>query len=161
MSYLDDTGLATLWAKIKQYVIDNATSSIPDLSVTTAKLANLAVTTGKIANSAVTQAKLSSELSTLVDNLKITVIGVSGNSSKVVTFPAASVHVMFCGARSEYASYSGIYIIGATSSGLAVAEGLASNFTHTESGLRMTINNGHNAWMVFYFITLNGSVPTA
>ena len=30
MSYLDGNGLATLWAKIKQYVRDNATSSIPE-----------------------------------------------------------------------------------------------------------------------------------
>lgn len=48
MSYLDGTGVATLWAKVKQYVIDNATSSIPDLSVTTAKLANNAVSESKL-----------------------------------------------------------------------------------------------------------------
>lgn len=60
MSYLDNNGLATLWAKIKQYVRDNATSSIPDLSVVTSKIADLAVTTAKLANSAVTTAKIAS-----------------------------------------------------------------------------------------------------
>lgn len=60
MSYLDGNGLATLWAKVKQYVRDNATSSIPDLSVVTSKIADLAVTTAKLANSAVTTAKIAS-----------------------------------------------------------------------------------------------------
>lgn len=60
MSYLDGNGLATLWAKIKQYVRDNATSSIPDLSVVTSKIADVAVTTAKLANSAVTTAKIAS-----------------------------------------------------------------------------------------------------
>lgn len=50
MSYLDGNGLATLWAKIKQYVIDNATSSIPDLSVITSKLAPGAVTVDKLSS---------------------------------------------------------------------------------------------------------------
>lgn len=50
MSYLDGNGLATLWAKIKQYVIDNATSSIPDLSVITSKLAPGAVTFDKLSS---------------------------------------------------------------------------------------------------------------
>ena len=62
MSYLDGNGLATLWAKIKQYVRDNATSSIPDLSIVTSKLADLAVTTAKIAMGAVTFDKLSSDI---------------------------------------------------------------------------------------------------
>lgn len=62
MSYLDGNGLATLWAKIKQYVRDNATSSIPDLSVITSKLADLAVTTAKIAAGAITFDKLSSDI---------------------------------------------------------------------------------------------------
>ena len=62
MSYLDGNGLATLWAKIKQYVIDNATSSIPDLSIVTSKLADLAVTTAKIAMGAITFDKLSSDI---------------------------------------------------------------------------------------------------
>ena len=60
MSYLDGNGLATLWAKIKQYVRDNATSSIPDLSVVTSKIADLAVTAEKLDNSAVTTAKIAS-----------------------------------------------------------------------------------------------------
>lgn len=50
MSYLDGNGLATLWAKIKQYVIDNATSNIPDLSVITSKLAQGAVTFDKLSS---------------------------------------------------------------------------------------------------------------
>ena len=50
MSYLDGNGLATLWAKIKQYVRDNATSSIPDLSVITSKLAQGAVTVDKLSS---------------------------------------------------------------------------------------------------------------
>lgn len=50
MSYLDGTGLATLWAKIKQYVRDNATSSIPDSSVTASKLAKGAVTFDKLSS---------------------------------------------------------------------------------------------------------------
>lgn len=50
MSYLDGTGLATLWAKIKQYVRDNATSSIPDLSIITSKLAQGAVTFDKLSS---------------------------------------------------------------------------------------------------------------
>lgn len=50
MSYLDGTGLATLWAKIKQYVRDNATSSIPDSSVTASKLAQGAVTFDKLSS---------------------------------------------------------------------------------------------------------------
>ena len=62
MSYLDGTGLVTLWAKIKQYVRDNATSSIPDLSVITSKIADLAVTTAKLASGAVTTDKLSSDI---------------------------------------------------------------------------------------------------
>lgn len=62
MSYLDGNGLATLWANIKQYVRDNATSSIPDLSIITSKLADLAVTTAKIAMGAVTFDKLSSDI---------------------------------------------------------------------------------------------------
>ena len=62
MSYLDGNGLATLWAKIKQYVRDNSTSSIPDLSIVTSKLADLAVTTAQIAMGAVTFDKLSSDL---------------------------------------------------------------------------------------------------
>lgn len=62
MSYLDGNGLATLWAKIKQYVRDNATSSIPDLSIVTSKLADLAVTTAKIAMGAITFDKLSSDI---------------------------------------------------------------------------------------------------
>lgn len=62
MSYLDGNGLATLWAKIKQYVRDNATSSIPDLSIVTSKLADLAVTATKIAAGAITFDKLSSDI---------------------------------------------------------------------------------------------------
>lgn len=62
MSYLDGNGLATLWAKVKQYVRDNATSSIPDLSIVTSKLADLAVTTAKIAMGAITFDKLSSDI---------------------------------------------------------------------------------------------------
>lgn len=50
MSYLDGNGLATLWAKIKQYVRDNATSSIPDSSVTASKLAQGAVTFDKLSS---------------------------------------------------------------------------------------------------------------
>lgn len=62
MSYLDGNGLATLWAKIKQYVRDNATSSIPDLSIVTSKLADLAVTTAKIASRAITSDKLATDI---------------------------------------------------------------------------------------------------
>lgn len=62
MSYLDGNGLATLWAKIKQYVRDNATNNIPDLSIVTSKLADLAVTTAKIAAGAITFDKLSSDI---------------------------------------------------------------------------------------------------
>lgn len=50
MSYLDGNGLATLWAKIKQYVRDNATSSIPDLSVVTSKIAAGAITADKLSS---------------------------------------------------------------------------------------------------------------
>lgn len=50
MSYLDGNGLATLWAKVKQYVRDNATSSIPDSSVTASKLAQGAVTFDKLSS---------------------------------------------------------------------------------------------------------------
>ena len=76
MSYLDNNGLATLWAKIKQYVRDNAASSIPDLSVVTSKIADLAVTTAKIASNAVTRDKLSDdifieEVITVADNQTI------------------------------------------------------------------------------------------
>lgn len=62
MSYLDGDGLATLWAKIKQYVSTQMSSGIPDLGVVTSKLADYAVTTIKIASGAITADKLESNM---------------------------------------------------------------------------------------------------
>ena len=77
MSYLDGNGLATLWAKIKQYVRDNATSSIPDSSVTTSKLASGAVTVDK----------LSSDIFVTEERVVITnlTIGANGGSRQILS----------------------------------------------------------------------------
>ena len=77
MSYLDGNGLATLWAKIKQYVRDNATSSIPDSSVTTSKLASGAVTVDKLSGDIfVTEERV------VITNLTI---GANGGSRQILS----------------------------------------------------------------------------
>lgn len=163
MSYLDGNGLATLWAKIKQYVIDNATSSIPDLSVTTAKIANLAVTTGKIANNAVDMGKLGVDVTNILNKIKITTSTVnSGGGRTTVAFPVSSIHLLLCCARSEYANaYCGIYFIACTNgSVIGVGEVKESNISYTTSGNRVIFTNNNSAQQVLYMITLNGGTPT-
>lgn len=77
MSYLDGNGLATLWAKIKQYVRDNATSSIPDSSVTASKLASGAVTVDKLSSDIfVTEERV------VINNL---IIGANGGSRQILS----------------------------------------------------------------------------
>lgn len=163
MSYLDGNGLSILWSKIKSYVDNVVVSGIPDLGVTTAKLANLAVTTGKIANNAVNMGKLGADVTNILNSIKITTgVVYSGGGRTTVSFPASSIHLLLCCARSEYANtYCGIYFIACTGGSVTgIGEVKASNMSYTTSSNRVIFTNNNSAQQVLYMITLNGGTPT-